>query len=113
MNSATETRPWGSFVTFVKNEPCTVKLIYVNKGESLSLQYHLNRQEFWRVVEGNPELTIGEDTHNPTVGDEFVVASAIHHRIAAPINDVIILEISTGEFDEDDIVRVEDKYGRV
>jgi mannose-6-phosphate isomerase len=51
-------------------------------------------------------------THNPHAGDEFIVKPGENHRISAPTNDVVVLEISTGHFDEDDIVRLEDKYNR-
>ena len=112
MESETTKRPWGSFTRFTNNEASTVKLLNVNQGEQLSLQYHNKREEFWRVISGNPEIVIGEETHNAKDGDEFVISVGTKHRISAPIDNVTILEISKGEFDEDDIVRIEDKYGR-
>lgn len=112
MNINTVSRPWGSFIEFIKNEPCTVKLIYVNKGEELSLQYHNHRKEFWRVIEGAPHLTIDKEIYIARVGDEYEISPKTQHRISAPDNNSIILEISTGEFDEEDIVRLEDKYHR-
>ncbi len=105
-------KPWGSFTEFTHNEPSTVKLLYVNQGEEFSLQYHHNRREFWKVVKGRPRITIGEEAKDAQEGDEFEINQETKHRIAAPTDDVIVLEISTGEFDEEDIVRVEDKYGR-
>ena len=113
MNPSRETRPWGSFTTFTKNQESTVKLIYVSAGETLSLQYHMHREEFWKVLSGHPQLTIGEDVHEASPDDEFTIPAEVKHQIAAPSDDVVILEISTGYFDEDDIVRLEDKYGRV
>lgn len=113
MNSRATNRPWGSFVSFTKNENSTVKLLYVNNGESLSLQYHKNRDEFWRVISGNPEITIGDEVFSAKEGDEFNVSRELKHRISAPLNDVVILEIATGDFDEEDIVRIDDKYNRV
>lgn len=113
MSTVNVTRPWGSFDMFTHNEPSTVKLIYVKEGEILSLQYHKKRQEFWRVISGNPDLTIGEEVKTANPGDEFMILEGVKHRISAPNGEVVILEISKGDFDEDDIVRLEDKYNRV
>ncbi len=113
MNSSTTKKPWGSFTRFTDNEPSTVKLIDVNSGEALSLQYHSKRTEFWKVIKGNPQLIVGDETIEAKEGDEFTIGPLIKHRVSAPNGDVTILEISTGEFDEEDIVRLEDKYNRV
>jgi mannose-6-phosphate isomerase len=112
MEPITTKRPWGSFTRFTNNEPSTVKLLNVNKGGQLSLQYHSKRQEFWKVISGNPKIIIGDEIFDSNAGDEFTVPINTKHRISAMNDDVVILEISTGEFDEDDIVRVEDIYGR-
>jgi mannose-6-phosphate isomerase-like protein (cupin superfamily) len=113
MDSVTTNRPWGSFTRFTNNEESTVKLLYVNKDEKLSLQYHNKREEFWKVIEGNPEITVGDKVVLAQKGDEFFIEKKVNHRISAPENNVIILEISKGEFDEEDIVRLDDKYNRV
>ncbi|KND48158.1 MAG: mannose-1-phosphate guanylyltransferase [Parcubacteria bacterium C7867-006] len=113
MNSTTTKRPWGSFTRFTDNENSTVKLLNINKGEQLSLQYHMKRSEFWRVISGNPEIIIDEQKYDAKEGDEFNVSAESKHRIGAPYDDVVILEISKGDFDENDIVRLEDKYNRV
>ncbi len=113
MNSSTTKRPWGSFTRFTNNEPSTVKLLYINKGEEFSLQYHTHRKEFWKILEGSPEIIVGDTvTHNPEPGAEFVIEPNTNHRISAPKDNVVVLEISTGQFDENDIVRLEDKYNR-
>jgi mannose-6-phosphate isomerase-like protein (cupin superfamily) len=108
----TEKRPWGEFRQYAKNEPVTVKTIYVKNGESLSLQYHKQRSEFWRILKGEPEVTIGEEKIKAKAGDEFTVPLGAKHRVAAPFGDVEFLEISRGNFDESDNIRIEDKYGR-
>lgn len=108
----TENRPWGGFREFIKNEPVTVKIIFVNKGEALSLQRHTKRSEFWKVLSGNPGITMGEDYVVALPGDEFEIQAEVNHRISAPTDNVEVLEISRGEFDENDITRIEDKYGR-
>ncbi len=112
MNSSTTKRPWGSFICFIENETSTVKLLYINKGEELSLQYHMKREEFWRVISGSPKIRINDDIVAASAGDEFNIPTEAKHRISAPDDDVVILEISKGIFDENDIVRVEDKYNR-
>lgn len=113
MTPFTEKRPWGEFRQFTLNEPVTVKTILVKKGEALSLQYHTLRTEFWKIISGSPEVTIGDKVVAATVGDEFMVPVKTNHKIEAPTDEVLFLEISSGEFKEDDIVRLSDKYGRV
>ncbi len=106
-------RPWGRFERLTHNRNSTVKLLYIKKGEALSLQYHNKRDEYWKVIDGNPLIEIGELREHANIGDMFEIKNGARHRISATENNVIILEISTGEFDEDDIVRIEDKYNRV
>ncbi|MEI6843455.1 MAG: phosphomannose isomerase type II C-terminal cupin domain [bacterium] len=113
MNSKKLSFPWGTEDLFVLNTPVTVKFLYVKKGEAPSLQYHHHREEFWRVVSGNPELTIGAEKAVAHPGEEFNIPKETQHRISATTDDVVVLEISTGEFDEADIIRLEDKYGRI
>ncbi len=105
-------KPWGSFTRFTDNEPSTVKFLYITHGEEFSLQYHKNREEFWKIISGNPEVIVGETVCHPKIGDEFTIPPETLHRIFARVDDVVVLEISTGNFDEKDIVRVEDKYNR-
>jgi mannose-6-phosphate isomerase-like protein (cupin superfamily) len=63
-------------------------------------------------MSGSPEIIVGEEKYYPKQGEEFEINIGVKHRVNAINDDVVILEISTGVFDEDDIVRVEDKYGR-
>jgi len=107
-----EDRPWGSFDLFAQNFPSTVKIITVKAGECTSLQQHRNRQEFWHVISGNGELTIGTETHPVVVGHNYMVTAGMPHRIASGDQNLVLLEISTGEFDENDIQRLQDKYNR-
>ncbi len=105
-------KPWGSFRQFVLNEPCTVKIIVIKPGEALSLQHHAGRSEFWRVLSGDPLITINENEVLAAPGNEFYIPREINHRIASQKEECQILEISFGFFDENDITRIEDKYGR-
>ncbi len=105
-------RPWGKFHQFTKNENTTVKIHEVKSHSSLSLQYHNHRSEFWYVLSGHPVLTIGETKIVSKPGDEFLVHALEKHRIQTEDEAAVILEICYGDFDEEDIIRIEDTYGR-
>lgn len=107
-----EQRPWGWFEQFNQNSPCSVKLIYVKPKSRLSLQYHNLRREFWKVIAGPVTVEIGGKKFTGKEGDEFEIPVKTNHRLAALEKDALVLEISYGRFDEDDIVRVEDDFGR-
>jgi len=112
MKKIVDSRPWGNFVEYTHNEPSTVKVLTIFPHEELSLQYHTHRKEFWRVMHGNPDLIIGDNKIDAKIGDEFEIPENVKHKISAKDDVVHILEISFGDFDEKDIVRLEDKYGR-
>ncbi|OGI93905.1 mannose-6-phosphate isomerase [Candidatus Nomurabacteria bacterium RIFCSPLOWO2_01_FULL_40_18] len=105
-------KPWGNFRQFTHNEMTTVKVLSVNPNTSLSLQYHNHREEFWKVLSGHPILSVGEKTIKANPGDEFEIPKKELHRIETKNDAVQILEISYGNFDEEDIVRIKDQYGR-
>ena len=106
-------RPWGSFRQFTQNTKTTVKIITVKPNETLSLQSHAKRSEFWRVISGSGSVEIDGIKSEVKVGDEMVVPIGTKHRMSSGLSGMQVLEISSGEFDEDDIARYEDKYGRV
>ncbi len=109
-------RPWGGFIKFIDNKPCTVKILQVKKGKILSLQFHKLREEFWYVIFGKIKVTIGKNQKQlkkKTLKEEeyiFVPKKSLH-RIEG-IEFSKILEISVGKFRENDEIRIEDKYGR-
>lgn len=107
-------RPWGWFTTVHSDNNATVKIIGVNPGESLSLQMHKKREEFWTLLDGpEPRLTIGDTTFWMEPVLRYHIPKKTIHRISNPHDQVLsVLEVSIGEFDEDDIVRLQDKYGR-
>ena len=113
MDKYIEKRPWGKFEQFTHNEISTVKIITINPKKRLSLQYHNKRKEFWRVIDGSGKVTIGSKVLNAKAQDEFVIKAKQKHRIKGGKNGIKILEISFGDFDESDNVRVEDDFGRV
>jgi len=111
-NYEKEVRPWGSFERFTLNDVSTVKLITVSPNEVLSLQAHEHRDEHWRVVRGSGSVVIGDETLPAQEGSEFDVPRMTKHRMAGGPEGLQVLEIATGEFDENDITRFDDKYGR-
>jgi len=113
MKSHTETRPWGNFEEFTKNEKSTVKILTIKAGERLSLQLHHKREEFYKILSGNPIIQIGDMKKEAKVGDEFFIHKEEKHRISAQNETAKILEISFGDFDENDELRIEDDYGRI
>lgn len=112
MNKITDIRPWGKFELFTHNEISTVKILTVKTGEKLSLQYHHHRSEFWRVLSGDPIVLVGDIEVQAKKGDEFEIKQGDHHRLMGGTKEAEVLEIAFGNFDENDIVRVEDSYGR-
>jgi mannose-6-phosphate isomerase-like protein (cupin superfamily) len=107
-----ENRPWGLFREFTKNEKSTVKIITVQPNQELSLQTHKNRDEFWHVISGLGSITKGTEIIEATIGKEFYIPRTTAHRISAGTEGLSILEIATGDFDENDITRLSDRYGR-
>ena len=107
-----ESRPWGNFVNLTMNENVTVKLIWVDKGKKNSLQTHENRDEYWRVMKGKVNAYIEDSIHTLNEGDVARIKDRQKHRFEGLDNENLILEISRGEFDEEDVVRLEDDYGR-
>jgi len=105
-------RPWGSFERFTLNEATTIKILTLNAGESLSLQTHEHRDEFGRVVKGSGTVRIGETETDVHEGNTFFVPHTTPHRVIAGETGLTYLEISFGDFAEDDEVRLEDEYHR-
>lgn len=107
-------RPWGQEVWLTRDgvEPAMVKAITVKPGEALSLQYHHNRDEFWYVVSGNGRAEIDGATKELSAGISCFVPRETRHRIYGGTIPLIFVECAYGTFDESDIVRLDDKYGR-
>lgn len=109
METYKENRPWGDFIRYTHNQLSTVKVITVAVGEELSLQLHHKRSEFWRILTDGGEVIIDGKT-TPGIKDaEYFIPAGTTHQVKGPLQ---FLEISLGEFDESDIVRLQDKYHR-
>ena len=111
-NYEKEERPWGGFERFTLNEATTVKIVTVKEGEAISLQTHAHRDEFWRVIKGSGTVHIAGKDHIAKEGDMFFGRRGEEHRVEGGTGGLTFLEIAFGDFDEDDITRLEDKYGR-
>lgn len=107
-----EDRPWGSFDRFTHNELSTVKIITVHPGEVLSLQRHAKRSEWWKILSGSGFVTLNEEVLPAVTGNEFEIPQGTLHRVEAGTEGMMFLEIALGVFDEADIERLSDKYGR-
>jgi len=107
-----EVRPWGNFERFTLNEPCTVKIITLDPDQELSLQQHEHRDEEWRILHGSGTVSVNGVDTAVGPGGEFKVLRGELHRVASGSDGLVFLEISFGQFDEKDIIRLEDKYGR-
>ena len=107
-----ERRPWGRFERLTLNQATTVKIIDIDPGAALSLQRHSRRSEYWLLLAGSATAILGDrDVAMEPGGDCFVPAGTVH-RLAAGGNGARLLEIAFGDFSEDDIVRLEDAWGR-
>jgi mannose-6-phosphate isomerase-like protein (cupin superfamily) len=108
-----EERPWGRFRRYTHNQLSTVKIITVNPGHVLSLQYHHKRDELWVALDPGLRVTLADRVWEPQPYEEIFIPHGARHRVAGIGNGPSRwLEISFGEFDENDIVRLEDSYGR-
>ena len=108
-------RPWGSYESLAIDSRFQVKRITVNPGAELSLQMHYHRAEHWVVVSGTAEITNGENVQLFTENQSTYIPLGTIHRLKNPGSiPLVIIEIQSGSYlGEDDIVRLEDHYGRI
>lgn len=107
-------RPWGSYLVLDENQYSKIKIITVKPKGKLSLQYHNKRSEHWYVVRGSGLFTLGDTQTTISSGNSVDIPLGEKHRIENTGNeDLIFVEVQTGEsFEETDIVRINDDYGR-
>jgi mannose-6-phosphate isomerase-like protein (cupin superfamily) len=105
-------RPWGGFDIFALNRSASVKLITVAPGGRLSLQVHHLRAETWVVLDPGLEVVVGDRTWVAAVDEVIHVPRQVLHRMTATLGRVRVLEVVLDHFDEADILRLEDAYGR-
>jgi mannose-6-phosphate isomerase len=108
-------KPWGWELIWADTDAYVGKILFVKTGESLSLQFHREKDESWFVESGRARLELGEagqealDEEVVTTGACFRFRPGTVHRVTA-LEDTTILEVSTAHLD--DVVRLEDRYGR-
>jgi mannose-6-phosphate isomerase-like protein (cupin superfamily) len=108
-------KPWGYELIWALTEVYCGKVLFVRAGQSLSLQFHREKDESWLVQSGRVKLELGEAGQSMLVEEVVGAGAAFHytpgtvHRVTA-LEDTTILEVSTPQLD--DVVRLEDAYGR-
>ena len=107
-------KPWGWELVWAETEAYVGKLLFVRAGHALSLQYHEIKDESWLVQEGRANLEFGEvggllSQVEIGPGDVFRYRPGTVHRVTA-VEDLLVVEVSTPHLD--DVVRLEDRYGR-
>jgi len=108
-------KPWGYELRWAITDRYAGKILHVNKGEALSLQYHERKDEFQYVMRGAVDIEVGGadgllTTRRMHPGDTLHITPGTRHRLTA-VEDTDIFEVSTPEID--DVVRLQDRYGRV
>ena len=116
-----ESRPWGSFEIlseFKVNEPgfsdSCIKILRLKPGASLSYQSHKQRNEHWFIVQGIGKVVLNDKDIEIKVGSSVDIKIGDKHRAVNTSADqeLVIVESQTGHYNEDDIQRFEDQYGR-
>lgn len=111
-----EIRPWGNYTVLSHDEhDHKVKAIVVSPGKRLSYQRHARRSEHWFIVRGIGNVTLDGNITEVTAGVSVDVPVGTNHRIEnTGDSDLLFIEVQHGDyFGEDDIVRIEDDFGRV
>ena len=109
-----EKRPWGSYTVLDEGHHYKVKRLDVLPGERMSYQKHTQRAEHWMVVQGTAMVTLEGQESLVKTGETVTVPLGTAHRIANPGPEpLILIEIQRGNYlGEDDIIRLQDDYGR-
>jgi mannose-6-phosphate isomerase-like protein (cupin superfamily) len=107
-------RPWGSWHVLDERPGYKVKRIEVRPGARLSYQTHARRAEHWTVVTGTATCRVDGETIELAAGESLDIPLGTPHRIAnLGSDDLVVIEVQSGDYlGEDDIVRLEDDYGR-
>lgn len=106
-------KPWGYELIFARTDRYVGKILHINQGQTLSLQYHEIKEETIFVVNGELRLTVEFDGDRRVIplrkGEAFHIPPRLIHRMEAVV-DTDVAEVSTPELD--DVIRLEDRYGR-
>jgi len=107
-------RPWGSYTVLEEDRGFKVKRIEVLPGKRLSYQKHAQRAEHWFVVEGTAKVTLDGEEITVRAGEAIDIPIGTAHRVENPDEgNLVFIEVQRGSYlGEDDIVRLQDDYGR-
>ncbi len=110
----TDQRPWGSYIVLDDQATFKVKRIEVLPGKRLSYQRHAQRSEHWFIVHGTATVTLDGERREVSAGQAIDIPVGTNHRIENASDALVVfVEVQHGDyFGEDDIVRLEDDYGR-
>jgi len=108
-------RPWGTYTVLEEGKGFKIKRIVVKSGASLSLQMHHHRSEHWVVVDGTAAVVNGDQEITLQTNQSTYIPAGHKHRLSNPgMIDLVMIEVQSGPYlGEDDIVRFEDRYGRI
>jgi mannose-1-phosphate guanylyltransferase / mannose-6-phosphate isomerase len=111
---ATVHRPWGTYATLKQEDGYQVKRITVAPGQKLSLQYHHKRAEHWVVTQGKAIVQVGDEEFDIGPGEYRYIPLGEKHRLTNTADEeLVLIEVQVGDYlGEDDIVRLDDVYGR-
>ena len=107
-------RPWGSYTVLEEDRGFKVKRIEVLPGKRLSYQKHAQRAEHWFIVEGTAKVTLDDEEITVRAGEAIDIPIGAAHRVENPgEGNLVFIEVQRGSYlGEDDIVRLQDDYGR-
>ena len=106
-------RPWGRWEEYLNEPGYRVKRIIVHPGQRLSLQKHRHRREHWVIAAGQGRFTLNDSVQSVGEGDTvFIPVGGVHRIENDGDENLIIIETQLGLCLEDDIIRLEDDYGR-
>jgi mannose-6-phosphate isomerase len=108
-------RPWGTFTVLDEGDNFKVKRIEVLPGKRLSYQKHARRAEHWFVVQGTAKVTLDDREINVSAGEAIDISVGSAHRVENPGEELLVfIEVQRGAYlGEDDIVRLQDDFGRI
>ena len=106
-------KPWGCYTDYYRTDSVVFKRIVINPGEELSYQLHHKRDEFWYIKSGNGILRLNNSNWRAKPGMYFHIKQNESHQLTNESDEkIVVFEMQFGTCLEDDIIRLEDKYGR-
>jgi len=106
-------RPWGRYLEYARNEPCTVWIVEMKPGETGSLQSHQDFDELWIMLTDGGQVQIADKVRQVHTGDEIFIPRGTKHRLSNNGDELLrMMEVAYGCVRDEDKVRYEDKYGR-